>query len=479
MSENGSVSGYDAAQDSSVRSALLFPCNSRIELRGLTRKKLLQKHRGLEANLAILGRIKAKYRRYAVGKGIMPQPVTRDEEWNSLAKAIHERWASNPGVYSIDASRDLFEDQGLVAEAMIGDGEFFEALVNSETGAPMVQPLDPFEIETPPNAQRLFEDGVRTNRFLRPISYAVRELRGPFDPPQVGLQGFREISAADMIHIFRRRRAKQVRGFIPTYAAQNPGTDAIDTLGLEIATDKLHSALGVAVTRKQATDGKPRGVTGNIEKTFGPDGALTKVEEKFWQGAGILELKEGEDLKLLTSDRPGRARLEGIVFLFRLISLACDLPLSVIFSFAELGGVPTRAELEDAQNAFEMLQDMIVWRHSQRLWVWRIARAMKSGELRACRDPYWWACDWHGPAKITVDLGRTADANIALSRNLMMSHERFWEERGGNAYDEARKEIRFRKWLKDECEREGLKVEELIEPTPGAVTNLKVQPSEE
>ena len=39
-----------------------------------------------------------------------------------------EEWASNPGVYSIDASRDHYEDQALVAETMVMDGEFFRGV---------------------------------------------------------------------------------------------------------------------------------------------------------------------------------------------------------------------------------------------------------------------------------------------------------------------------------------------------------------
>src|SRR5687767_12341475 len=117
---------YDGALDSDLRSAFLaFPTNSRAELSAWNRKQLTRKIRALDANLGIFSRITKKVGQHAVGRGVFPDPVTGDKAWNEAAKSLFENWASNPFVYSIDGSRDFWEDQRHAAEACVSDGEFF------------------------------------------------------------------------------------------------------------------------------------------------------------------------------------------------------------------------------------------------------------------------------------------------------------------------------------------------------------------
>ena len=112
--------GYDAAQDNTTRSLLLFPTNSRTELSSYTRARLQEKARALEGNFTPITRIRAKFGRAVAGRGIFPVPVTADAEWNKAAKLFIERWASNPFLYSVDGSRDMWEDQRLDAEGRRG-----------------------------------------------------------------------------------------------------------------------------------------------------------------------------------------------------------------------------------------------------------------------------------------------------------------------------------------------------------------------
>jgi capsid protein len=366
----GPLQGYDATRESSSRSVLLFPTNSRIELNTWTRRRLQEKNRALEANFAFVTRIKSKFGRCVAGKGIFPFPTTRDKKWNPIAKEYFERWASNPSLYSIDGSRDLWEDQRLSGEQLgAGDGEVFRLLARPEGMGPAIQPLDPFEIGSAwGNTSTGSEDGVQIDPYMRPIGYDVCELTGPNDFYGMSRQ-VRTVAAQDMVHVFRRRRDKQLRGLPPTYSALNDGNDVLDLLALEKAADKLHSLLAVAKTVRPENEGK--GLTNQLSKILDSDGNTLRLEEKMPRGAATVELGLGEDIKLLTSGRPGAPLLEGIEFYCRMVALGVDLPLSVVFSFAELGGTPTRAELEDAQNTFEMMQDLLVWRHSQRIYTWR------------------------------------------------------------------------------------------------------------
>lgn len=468
------IDGYDSAKETTQRSTLIFPTNSRVEHRPITRRKLLEKNRALEANFAFATRLRSKFGRCVAGTGIFPNPVTSHIEWNKQAKALVERWGSNPDAYSIDGSRDLWEDQRLVAEELgAGDGEYFAALV-SIGSAMYVQPLDPFEIESPTDERRAqFEDGVRTDAYLRPTHYAVAELLAP---GQYGRRTWREIERRHMIHVFRRRRAKQLRGLPPLYSGLNPGNDALDLAALASASAKLHSLLAVSKKRNPPTAG--RGVTNRINRVANNDGTTERLEEKFKGGAVTVELDKDEELVMHASQRPTMSELEGIRFYCALMALGADLPFSVVWSFAGMAGAPTRAELEDAQGTFGIAQDRVVWKHSHPIYTRRLALAQETGELPRCRDPYWWRADWIGPAKITVDLGRTADANISLTRNGLLSHPRYFEERGQDAHTEMKKQIEFMAWLRAECAAAGVPIETIIEPTPGVVNNVSVNPAD-
>jgi capsid protein len=465
-----SIWGYEGAQISNLRSAFFFfPTNSRREFASYTRKELVRKARALDANLGIVGRIARKIAQHSVGKGIFPRPLTRDKAWNDSNRKRFERKVSNPYSYSIDSSRDLWEDQRLAAETMVGDGEFFEAMVKSDIdGTPMVQPLDVFEIaDDRQNPNELWHDGVLLDSYDRPTFYGVREL-----PIGKKAPAPRRVPADSMIHLFRRRRARQPRGFTWFYSGINDGIDVLDTKALIKGTAKLHSTLALQVKRKKA-EGAKTGISGALQKIVNPDGT-TRVNENFFGGAAIAYLAEDEGIELINSDRPGENLMAFMEFLYREFALGADLPLEVVYNMAKLGGPAVRAVLESAQWLFDLVQDSIVMRHSQRIYVWDTADAMMRGEQPMCNDPEWWVTAWRGPAKLTVDMGRTADAAVLLMKNAALSHVRYYEERAQDAYEEAEEQIEFLSWLKERCTQAGVDFSLLIEPTPGAVTKHNV-----
>lgn len=471
----GAISGYDGAETSSARSSFLaFPTNSRKELTRATRRRLVQNVRALDANLPIVGRIIRKIATHAVGKGIFVRPLTKDKEWNELNRKRFTRRTDNPWAYSKDGSRDLYEDQRLVAETVVGDGEYFSVLARDAEGLRM-QPLDVFEVESPREGigGGRWEDGTLQDAYNRTIAYGVREL-----PSTAGFAAWKEsairvVPVESMIHVFKRRRVRQPRGFTWFYSAPNDGIDALDTKALEKGTAKLHAALGLAV-RKKKPDANNSSLTGQLQKLLDSDGKTTQVNENFWKGAAITYLAADEGIDLLSSSRPSPNLLAFLEFLYREIALATDLPIEVVLDLAKLGGASTRAVLEAAQWLFDLVQDLIVTRHSQRFYVVDTADAMLRGELPRCKDPDWWVAAWRGPAKLTVDLGRSADAAIKLIKNGALSHVRYHEERAQDAYEEAEEQIQYLAWLKKRCEEAGVPFELLIEPTPGVQTNISV-----
>jgi capsid protein len=474
--------GYEGAQTSEIRTSFAaFPINSRRELNSYTRTEFVRKVRALDANLPIFGRIARKIAQHSVGKGIFPRPITRDKDWNASNRKRFEQRMSNPYLYSVDSSRDLWEDQGQVAETMVGDGEYL-AVMARKAGQPMIQPLDVFECVSPSGyntSKQRWQDGVLTDAYDAPLAYGFRELplNGfPFSWANSG--GVRSVDAASVLHVFRRRRVKQTRGLSWFYSGVNDGIDALDLKSLEKGTAKLHSLLALAVRKKKGDAGNT-GIAGQIQKALGGEGEVSRVDENFWRGAAITYLAEDEGIDLLSSSRPSPNLVAFVEFLYREVALATDLPLEVIYNLAALSGTAVRAVNESAQWVFDIVMDQIVMRHTRRIYIWDTANAILSGEQAPCKDPEWWAAAYRGPAKLTVDIGRSADAAIKLMKNAALSHVRYHEERAQDAYDEAEEEIQFKAWLKTRCAEMGVDYTELSEPTPGAVNNISVHQSDQ
>lgn len=482
----GPDSGYEGAQTTSQRSSFPgFPMNCRREINTFTRRELVRKRRALDANLGIFSRIENKIGQHSVGAGIFVRPITKDKAWNDLNRKRFEAKAENPLLYSTEESFDFHEDQRFAAQTMVGDGEYF-AMLALKDGMRRVQRFDVFEIESPfgmnygystPDGN-VWQDGILTDGYDAARGYGVRELPIGIRGAASITQPVRVVPADAMIHLFRQRRVHQVRDLTWFYSGINSGIDALDIVALEKGTAKLHAALGLVVRKKMGEAGKG-GIPANLEKLMGANGQPTRVEEKFWQGAAITYLAADEGIDLLQSDRPSPNLLAFLEFLYREIAIAVGIPLEVVYKLQELGGATFRGAMEDAQWLFDMVQDKVVMRHSRRYYVWDTCNAMLSGEMPYCQDPEWWAAAWRGPAKLTVDLGRTADAAIKLMKNAALSHVRYYEERNQDPYAEMDEEIQFRSWLRKRCSDAGVDYNELIEPTPGAVTNVHVQTPED
>jgi capsid protein len=473
------AAAYDSAKSSPTRSNFLaFPTNSRRELTPLTRRQIVQKSRALEANLPFLTRVKMKYARMAVGTGIHFRFITEDVDFNDAAQRDVETWWNNKDLYSIDGSVDGWEAKRLAAETILIDGEYPATMVTGLNDWPMLQPLDVFEIETPPenNLRRQWDDGVRINEFERPMEYAVRSL-----PRLIGdlTRDFRYVPRESMIHLFKRRRARGHRGMPWGYSGINQGIDALDLNALVTGTAKLHSALAVAV-KGTAKKGK-RGALNKITTGGGGgEAADTQALEKIFGGGMINYLGENGELQLLSSQHPGSNVLEFIKLLCHQMCGGFDMPFSIMWDMGQGGGTGVRYDAEDAQSAFDQLGDLITWHFVRREIIWKVSKAIKAGRIAKPKDAYWFEkILFRGPRKLTVDVGRMATAFKTLTRNAGMSIPRFLEEQGLDAYAEMRDQIRFLKFIREESEKEGVDVNWLYEPTPGVVNQLTVQQQNE
>jgi capsid protein len=472
------TSAYDAAKNSPSRSSFLaFPTNSRRELTPLTRREIVKKWRAFEASCSFGTRVIRKSARHAVGSGIHFACLSDDDVFNDDMRRDVENWWDNKNVYSIDGSVDGWESKRLAAEIMMGDGEYNQILTRHPiSGFPCVQPLDVFEIETPPfrtgETGRDWDDGVRINDFERPIEFAVRTL-----PRLTGdySRDYRFIPADSMFHLMRRRRVHGHRGMPWGYSGLNQGIDALDLNALVTGTAKLHSALAVTV-KGTGRRGK-RGAVSKIQNAGGgtENTPETQALEKVFGGGMINYLGEQGELSLVTSQHPGPNVQAFIEMLFHQLAIGWDLPFSVIWDMAKAGGTAARYDAEDAQSAFDLIFDQIVYQMVRREIIWKVSNSINSGRIAAPKDPAWFSkLVFRGPRKLTVDIGRMATAFKTLTRSAGMSIPRWFEEQGLDGIRELSEHIKFLKRVKAMCDEAGIDFASVFEPTPGVQTNISV-----
>ena len=472
----GQVSGYEGAQWSGIRSGFFnFPLDGKKEISRYTRVELLRKKRALEANLPIIGRIQSAVGRKSAGRGIRPKPRTTDAAWNKENRRQFLNRASNPGVWSVDGSMDFFEQTRFLVESRFGDGEGFAIFSKAQGGALQVDIRDCAECMGD-DEDAGFRDGVKTNAAGRPLAYRFQVFNTTGDVKPY------DVPASAVCHLRRVRRARTLRAVTEFYAGVNSFIDVLDLKALLIGTAKLHSALGVKVKGKKGDAGKT-GLSKNLQSFTGQTGQQTQIGEGFMAGAAIAWLAENDDLELVTSNSPSPNVLEFIRFLLQDCTVGTDIPFSLIWSMAGMGGAPSRAEMEDGQDFFNSEQDRVVSRFCQRAYIYDTAIRMDMGLIKPPNDPEWWKCDWRGPAKITVDKGRQAKSDIDRLHNLMLTWGQYWEELGLDGEEILDERILEISNAMDKCEAaragKGIPFALLMAPVQGAAAPLPTIPPPE
>jgi lambda family portal protein len=463
--------GYDATRDSPARSAICFPLNPKREFNSRDRKVVLEKIRSLEANLGLIPRMKGQVGKYSVGRGIFPIPTTKDEDWNEAAAELFDDWANNRSVCDAAAGRTFWKIQRYCAETFFSEAEAFAVMVSSSVaGAPQLQLFDASEIGGGWGIPQRpgFLDGIRANAQHRALEYEV------VTADAMGKPTTQIVSALDMIHVFEPKRPGQLRPISPFAPAVNPAIDVMDLDSVITQSAKLHNALGIKVTKKSCDAGKT-GVAGRVRKLTGEDGKVTEVREDFIRGALIQYLGLDEDIDIVSSDRPTENILNFLVYRIRNICLTTGLPFEVVWDLSSLGGVTARLAVKDAQWFFDGIQDTINELLNQRVWVWRIASAMKNGELRMCTDPKWWRIFWLGPPKLDGDAGRTMQGEIDALYSGFNNWESYFARVEGRFWkDPIKQRIREIAWAMDECEKardgKGVPFEYICALKPGTVS---------
>jgi len=407
----GAGNGHQGADSSRLRSYVYFPeLDTRREISSYTRTELLRKARFLYANHGIAKRVVNGLSRMIAGTGLTPQATTKDTAWNARAEKFFHNATSSQFVFDVGGRYNFDKSQQALLRFRFRDGDAAAILTESQSGAARFAfyeghniGSDSFGSSAPAGPD--WRDGVRTDAQNRARAYRFTGDGGTHT----------DVPAENTIFMADYERAGQSRGLTVLSHAVNHLLDSAEITsyiktGVKLANQYgywIETAPGVT---KAATAGARVGGSGNKETITTPAGPITL--DRIYGAGAVPDLQPGQSLKFNASSHPHPNNLSLIEFLIRDIAWGVGLSPEVLWNIAALGGANTRFVLADAQGWIEEQQAELVRLYNSRVWVYTIAKGIKSGLLPRPSDPEWWVHAWIPPPRLTVDFGRDGKLHL-------------------------------------------------------------------
>ena len=238
------------------------------------RQLLIDRARDLERNSDMVNAALGAILRNSIGPtGILPQArVIRatgreDEKKNDLLEELWQEW-SHPENCDISATSSFSEMQTLVLRRRIVDGEVFIRKIWTRDGKfPLrLQVLETDQLDTmiDENGGNRVYQGIEVDEYLRPVAYWFRP-----DPMDLTKDPVR-VDAAEVIHLYDRKRAAQIHGVSELAVIMQRVKDSKEFIDAELMAARIAACFAIFIRKNQ-----PGNYVGRMEK----DGEGHPVQE--------------------------------------------------------------------------------------------------------------------------------------------------------------------------------------------------------
>lgn len=469
-----SMSGYFAAQASPIRGQLWWPTlDSRKSMDGYTRTELVKMSRALAENCGFAGGPLDTLSEL-VG-WLKPQARTTDNDWNEEAERRFEEITGTAFQFDLAGKDNFASSQIRATKHRNMDGDFGTVFSRSEFGTTQILNYEGTQIGRArfPGAEKGWFDGVQIDRYGRAVRFSLLSPDGDADAL---------IDSAVFHHHANRRFQNAVRGTPVLSPHLNDIVDITDIDGFTKHAIKIASLF--ALTRESQNG--PQGITAPIQSaqlptplaahpaaapqtTATPTAATTTLQPiGNFESVFTSGMMSSVPLKAIHDDRPHPNAQAFKDYLLRKCANGIGCPAPILFLIDEPGGVWTRYLMERAADWILCQQIFHLLPYCRRVWNIVVATEMKAGRLRQCKDFNWWrpsAVKWVGKRKLTVDIGREGNLQIALKNAMMTTYSQWYDALGHeddwqSAFDQAGRELAY-----------GVEVEKKNGLTPGWITD--------
>ena len=359
----------------------------------------------MRRNNPIVGGVCERFSDNIVGAvGLTPQPKTADDSWNDEAREYWNEWSKVCDYRRRVNMRDL---QRIAVQSRLIQGDMGTALLDNG----QLQPFESERIDTPNKLRNMPNviDGIQIDGAGAPRTYYLinRNDRGGLDREQ-----YKTYDRTDFIHLTRSWRLDQLRG-IPELANVMPML--VDFARLQEET--LNKAQLDAMHAWLITTSEGAAKAANL----GPrntSSANSNVQHEAFDGGMNYYLNKGEDAKSLASNTPNPQYVEYSKLMLKLIGGALSMPYEMLMlDFSEGSFSSSRAALQQTYNTFSMWQSWLIDGYLQRIWNWRIAKAIRDGDIPPAPQndrgiSQWYKVQWQRPGYDWLDPSKESKANI-------------------------------------------------------------------
>ncbi len=442
----GTSSGWLGVGSGPENGLVYWPTlNAKREISPFTRREAARRTHALCANFGVPRRVIAGLTNLIVGSGLSPQAGTTDTEWNQLAEDSYNSRSNSPLTYSVNGRHTGVQMQRLAVMTDLKDGDAGIVFSESASGGALralYSGLQIGNVRSDLNQDR-WTDGLFLDSLDRVQLYRFLD---PEDDSR-----YTDVPARDVRFLYRAETPGQVRGISVLAPSLNKILAVSEIWKFVTAGIKRSQEIGYYLAQAAGEKNQELGIKAAMEgKTVAVQTPNGKVNVKFSHGGGeVPTLPPGVDIKTLLDERPHQNSREFVdESLIRDISWASGISSDLLWNIYKLGGANVRYVMADAQVFVSTEQQRLVdiWLTSD--WIYTIAKEMKAGRLRRCKDPQWWKHGWVPPARITVDFGRDGAMFLRWFQAGLITSGRLYSLGGLDAREELGKELDLVFWHK-------------------------------
>ena len=384
------------------------------------RLSLIRAARDLADNFPPVRSLLLKFATYVSGR-IAYQARTGDHEVDTKIEKYWQKWMNECDFLGRHNFTTLLQ---LAVTAILRDGDCGFIIVRDGEDLKL-QSVEADRIGSPYDRTDTdkYIGGINVDDYGRPVSYTIftRTINNQYISPV-------DIVAKEFIHLFDAARLDEYRGRSAFATALNATRDLQEAIKAEVQAIKYASyQSGVITTESGAADAGDYFARGNSND----QGQVARLQSL--DPGTVNYLGSGEKMEMFKSDRPTGAFGEFIRLIQAHICMAVGLPYGFAFD-ADKSGPMARMEAAMAERTFLRWRGLLEGKFLDRIKNIILLDASARGLIPD--SEYLLDGRWCWPAKVSIDYGREANADINLWKAGLKTAGQIYSDMGED-YEEA------------------------------------------
>ncbi len=392
-----------------------------------------------------------------VGSGIAPefQVMLKD---GKPAKAVNDRltklWDDWIHVCDVTGEYDYYSMQRQLFRSAARDGESFCQMVVGTVPGLVYESEVPFALEAlecdfvpigKNDDARNIRQGIRHNAWGRPLAYHVFK-KHPGDATSFDTTT-KEVPAQRMLHFKFTKRFHQSRGMSIFATVLNRLDDIKEIDENERVAARMSAAMAMYIKKGDSAQYEAPAADGSL----GPNGEPTLRELEVVPGMIIDNLRPGEDVGSITSNRPNNALIPFRDSNLRGVAAGTKTTFSSISKNYDGTYSAQRQELVEGRRGYETLANAFVYRHCQPVTTMFVMSALAKGllDLRDVDMGTIYDASFAIPPMVWIDPLKEANANAVCEDRGWTSNSRIIRSRGDKPHQVRNEIVRDQQDIKD------------------------------